>query len=75
MEIMITALIDMFPKILRPRKQALTLTLCVVFCLLGFTCVTRVSGYKVLRYIPYGLHSEDYGIFCNSSGTKTQKVM
>ena len=53
MEILVTALTDMFPKTLRPRKNYVTAAFCVILCLLGFTCVTRVSQSFLNRfYIP-----------------------
>ncbi|XP_072014775.1 sodium- and chloride-dependent glycine transporter 1-like [Amphiura filiformis] len=44
MEILVTAITDMFPK-LRHRKSYITASFCTILCILGFTCVTRAGGY------------------------------
>ncbi|XP_072015119.1 sodium- and chloride-dependent glycine transporter 1-like [Amphiura filiformis] len=44
MEILVTAVTDMFPK-LRHRKSYITTAFCTILCILGFTCVTRAGGY------------------------------
>ncbi|XP_072015115.1 sodium- and chloride-dependent neutral and basic amino acid transporter B(0+)-like [Amphiura filiformis] len=55
MEIIITAVTDMFPR-LRKYKQYITASFCGILCILGFTCVTRAGGYWMALIDQYSVN-------------------
>ncbi|XP_071821795.1 sodium- and chloride-dependent neutral and basic amino acid transporter B(0+)-like isoform X1 [Apostichopus japonicus] len=54
MENIITALVDQYPTVLRPKKKYLLGGICIVMFLLGLICVTRTGGYWVSLLDSYG---------------------
>ncbi|XP_072015113.1 sodium- and chloride-dependent glycine transporter 1-like [Amphiura filiformis] len=55
LEILITGVTDMFPR-LRRYKQHVTASYCGVLCILGFTCVTRAGGYWMALIDQYSVN-------------------